>query len=285
MPHTHKIAKLKTQLNACILGQEKLIDMVLIGIFAQGHILLESVPGLAKTTLAKALAKSLELSFKRIQFTPDLLPSDIIGAQIYSPKDSDLHTRFGAIFTHILLADEINRAPAKVQSALLEAMQEHQVTIGEDSYLLPSPFIVIATANPIESEGVYALPEAQLDRFMLAIPLSYPDSASEIAILQGKHHAHALAERFFAQRFAHLFKQFFVPCASGGHRRGKARRLHRLVEHELGLRLLVQAVGTVRDHDFGHAHALHALEVPHILARAKRSFFFQGELADYVCMF
>lgn len=192
MPHTHKIAKLKTQLNACILGQEKLIDMVLIGIFAQGHILLESVPGLAKTTLAKALAKSLELSFKRIQFTPDLLPSDIIGAQIYNPKDSDLHTRFGAIFTHILLADEINRAPAKVQSALLEAMQEHQVTIGEDSYLLPSPFIVIATANPIESEGVYALPEAQLDRFMLAIPLSYPDSGSEIAILQGKHHAHAL---------------------------------------------------------------------------------------------
>ena len=129
MSHTHKIFQLRSQLNACVLGQEKLIDMVLIGVFAQGHILLESVPGLAKTTLAKALAKSLELNFKRIQFTPDLLPSDIIGAQIYSPKDNDLQTRFGPIFTNILLADEINRAPAKVQSALLEAMQEHQVTI------------------------------------------------------------------------------------------------------------------------------------------------------------
>ncbi len=188
MSHTHKIAQLKEQLNACILGQKKLIDMVLIGVFAQGHMLLESVPGLAKTTLAKTLAKSLQLNFKRIQFTPDLLPSDIIGAQIYSPKDNDLQTRFGPIFTNILLADEINRAPAKVQSALLEAMQEHQVTIGEDSYLLQSPFIVIATSNPIESEGVYALPEAQLDRFMLVIPLSYPDSASEIALLQNKHH-------------------------------------------------------------------------------------------------
>lgn len=188
MTYTHNILQLKEQLNACILGQEKLINMVLIGIFAQGHILLESVPGLAKTTLAKTLAKSLQLNFKRIQFTPDLLPSDILGAQVYNPKKNDLQTRFGPIFTNILLADEINRAPAKVQSALLEAMQERQVTIGEDSYLLQNPFIVIATSNPIESEGVYALPEAQLDRFMLTIPLSYPDSASEVQILQNKHH-------------------------------------------------------------------------------------------------
>ncbi|WP_231860223.1 AAA family ATPase [Helicobacter himalayensis] len=182
-----KIATLREQLNSCVLGQESLVEYALIGLFTQGHILLQSVPGLAKTTLAKSLAKSLNLSFKRIQFTPDLIPSDILGAQIYNPKTQNFQTRFGAIFTNILLTDEINRAPAKVQSALLEAMGEQQVSIGEECYLLHSPFLVIATANPIESEGVYALPEAQLDRFMLGLELEYPSAQSEVKILQNAH--------------------------------------------------------------------------------------------------
>lgn len=182
-----KIIAFKTQLNSCVLGQEELIESVLVGIFAQGHILLSSVPGLAKSTLAQSIAKSLNLSFKRIQFTPDLIPSDILGAQIYNPATNQLQIHLGPIFANVVLADEINRAPAKVQSALLEAMQEKQVTLGNDSYLLPQPFVVVATANPIESQGVYVLPEAQLDRFMLCIHLEYPSSESEIKILKNMH--------------------------------------------------------------------------------------------------
>ncbi len=176
------INKLKKEISKEVIGQEQMIDALLIGLFTSGHILLEGVPGLAKTTTVKALSSSLGLDFKRVQFTPDLLPSDIIGAQIYDMKSGDFKIKKGPIFTHLLLADEINRAPAKVQSALLEVMQEHQVTIGEQSYKLDEPFLVLATQNPIEQEGAYALPQAQLDRFMFKVIVDYNNKDEELTI-------------------------------------------------------------------------------------------------------
>jgi MoxR-like ATPase len=181
---TAKIQELKHEIAEVIIGQEKMIDALLIGLFCDGHILLEGVPGLAKTTAIKALSSTLGLSQHRVQFTPDLLPSDIIGAEIYDPKEGDFKIKKGPIFTHLLLSDEINRAPAKVQSALLEAMQERQVTIGDETYPLPSPFLTLATQNPVESEGAYNLPEAQLDRFMLKIVVSYNTKEEELLIAQ-----------------------------------------------------------------------------------------------------
>jgi len=166
-----------------IVGQEYLIERLLVGLLANGHILVESVPGLAKTLSIMTLSRSVKANFHRIQFTPDLLPGDIIGTLIYNPKDSNFMVKKGPIFANIILADEINRAPAKVQSALLEAMQERQVTIGETSYKLDEPFLVIATQNPIDQEGTYALPEAQVDRFMLKVNITYPEPKEEVDIL------------------------------------------------------------------------------------------------------
>jgi MoxR-like ATPase len=178
----NKIEQLKKEIAKQVIGQTKMIDALLIGLFTNGHILLEGVPGLAKTTTINALAKSLNLDFKRVQFTPDLLPSDIIGAQIYDMKSGDFKIKKGPVFTNLLLADEINRAPAKVQSALLEVMQEKQVTIGETTYKIDSPFLVLATQNPVEQEGAYNLPEAQLDRFMFKIVVGYNTKEEEYII-------------------------------------------------------------------------------------------------------
>lgn len=178
---------LKLEIQKVIVGQDLIIERVLIGLLCNGHILLEGVPGLAKTTLVKTLSKALGLQFGRVQFTPDLLPSDLVGTLIYNQKTGEFVTRKGPIFTNILLADEINRSPAKVQSALLEAMQEHQVTIGDETYFIPSPFQVLATQNPIDQEGTYHLPEAQVDRFMFKLLLTYPTLQEEKLIVSRQH--------------------------------------------------------------------------------------------------
>ena len=179
-----KITQLKTELSKAVIGQENMIEALIIGLLCEGHILIEGVPGLAKTTTVNALSKALGLESKRIQFTPDLLPSDIIGAEIYNPKEHSFSIKKGAVFTHLLLADEINRAPAKVQSALLEVMQERQITIGDSSFKLEAPFLVMATQNPIEQEGIYALPEAQLDRFMMKIVVKHNNEEDELTIMK-----------------------------------------------------------------------------------------------------
>ncbi|MFH0924888.1 MAG: MoxR family ATPase [bacterium] len=178
------IKKLNDEINKTIVGQSYMIERILIGILASGHILVEGVPGLAKTTAVKTLSKVISTKFQRIQFTPDLLPADIVGTQIYLPKDNVFTVKKGPVFANIILADEINRAPAKVQSALLEAMQERQVTIGENTFKLEEPFIVMATQNPIEQEGTYPLPEAQVDRFMLKINITYPNKVEEKEIMK-----------------------------------------------------------------------------------------------------
>ena len=177
-----KIEAVKAEIAKVVVGQQKMIDGLLIGLLTGGHILIEGVPGLAKTTTVNALSKALGLDFKRAQFTPDLLPSDILGAEIYDPQENSFKIKRGPIFTNLLLADEINRAPAKVQSALLEVMQEKQVTIGDESFSLEPPFFVMATQNPLEQEGVYALPEAQLDRFMLKLIVGYNTKEEELEI-------------------------------------------------------------------------------------------------------
>jgi MoxR-like ATPase len=178
------VPKLKEQIRKVLVGQEKLIDGLLIGLLANGHVLLEGVPGLAKTLSVKALAAAIQADFQRIQFTPDLLPADLVGTLIYNPQSGQFSTKRGPVFANIILADEINRAPAKVQSALLEAMEEKQVTIGEHTYALPEPFTVLATQNPIEQQGTYPLPEAQLDRFMLKLKIGYPTKDEELQIME-----------------------------------------------------------------------------------------------------
>ncbi len=175
---------LRAQIKRVIVGQSHLVDTLLIGLLSDGHILLEGVPGLAKTLAITTLAKAVDADFARIQFTPDLLPADLLGTLIYSQKNEDFTVRKGPVFANFILADEINRAPAKVQSALLEAMQEHQVTIGDETYPLPEPFLVLATQNPLEQEGTYPLPEAQLDRFMLKARISYPKRMEELDIIR-----------------------------------------------------------------------------------------------------
>jgi MoxR-like ATPase len=176
------INQIRSEVAKVVVGQENMIDGLLIGLLCDGHILIEGIPGLAKTTTVKALSQSLGLGFKRVQFTPDLLPSDILGAEVYDPQNNGFKIKKGPIFTNLLLADEINRAPAKVQSALLEVMAERQVTLGDESFRLASPFLVMATQNPIENEGVYPLPEAQLDRFMLKINVGYNTPDEELSI-------------------------------------------------------------------------------------------------------
>jgi MoxR-like ATPase len=175
--------RLREEIGRIIVGQRYLVDRLMIGLLANGHVLLEGVPGLAKTLSVKTLAQTIDASFHRLQFTPDLLPADLIGTLVYSPRDGTFSTKKGPIFANIILADEINRAPAKVQSALLEAMQERQVTIGDETHMLPDPFLVLATQNPIEQEGTYPLPEAQVDRFMLKLSITYPSKEEERQIL------------------------------------------------------------------------------------------------------
>jgi len=178
------IGLLMSEIGKVIVGQKEMVERLVVGILGNGHVLLEGVPGFAKTLAIKTLASAMKAKFQRIQFTPDLLPADLIGTQIYNQKDGNFLIRKGPIFSNFILADEINRAPAKVQSALLEAMQERQVTIGEETFKLEEPFLVLATQNPIEQEGTYPLPEAQVDRFMLKIQITYPDRTDELDIMR-----------------------------------------------------------------------------------------------------
>ena len=178
------VRRIITELEKVIAGQKILLERLMIGVLCDGHLLIEGLPGLAKTTAVKALAAIIDLSFQRIQFTPDLLPADIVGTQIYRADTAVFEVKKGPVFHNIILADEINRAPAKVQSALLEAMQEKQVTVGEETFMLPLPFIVLATQNPIDQEGTYPLPEAQIDRFMLKIKIGYPEESEEKEIMR-----------------------------------------------------------------------------------------------------
>jgi len=176
------IDDIKKEIKKVVVGQDEMIEALIIGLVCDGHILLEGVPGLAKTTTVNSFAKSLGLNFKRVQFTPDLLPSDIIGTEVYDPKNNEFRIKKGPVFTNILLADEINRAPAKVQSALLEVMQEKQVTIADKTFEIEKPFLTLATQNPVEQEGAYNLPEAQLDRFMLKVVVGYNTKDEEVLI-------------------------------------------------------------------------------------------------------
>src|SRR3982750_2365721 len=178
------IPPLREQIGHVVIGQKYLVDRLLLGLLANGHILLEGVPGLAKTLTVKTMAACIQTGFQRLQFTPDLLPADLIGTLIYNPRTGEFTTKLGPIFSNLILADEINRAPAKVQSALLEAMQERQVTIGETTFKLEEPFLVLATQNPIEQEGTYPLPEAQMDRFMFKVVVGYPNRFEEMKILE-----------------------------------------------------------------------------------------------------
>ena len=186
MSSREKIQAVIDEMGKVVIGQEHLINRLLVGLFTGGHVLLEGVPGLAKTLTINTLAKILDLHFHRIQFTPDLLPADLVGTMIYNPKKSEFEVKKGPIFAQIILADEINRAPAKVQSALLEAMAEKQVTIGDTTYPLDKPFLVLATQNPVEQEGTFPLPEAQVDRFMLKVFLNYLDKDQELAVMRQK---------------------------------------------------------------------------------------------------
>jgi MoxR-like ATPase len=178
------IERARQEIARVLVGQRYMVDRLLIGMLADGHVLVEGVPGLAKTTAVKALAETMSLDFSRIQFTPDLLPADLVGTQIYQPSSGEFTTRKGPVFGNVLLADEINRSPAKVQSALLEAMQERQVTIGSETFALPKPFLVLATQNPLEQEGTYPLPEAQVDRFIMKLNVTYPSLEEELEILE-----------------------------------------------------------------------------------------------------
>ena len=177
------VGTVREEISRVLVGQGELVDRLLVGLLCNGHILLEGMPGLAKTLAVKALSGTLKLAFSRLQFTPDLLPADLIGTMIYNPDQRSFAPKLGPVFANIILADEINRAPAKVQSALLEAMQERQVTLGDQSYALPAPFLVLATQNPIDQEGTYQLPEAQLDRFLLKVTVNYPSKEEELVIM------------------------------------------------------------------------------------------------------
>ncbi len=178
------VQRLREEIAKVVVGQRYMVDRVVLGLIADGHVLIEGLPGLAKTTAVKAVADAVRADFARVQFTPDLLPADLVGTEIYRPQSGEFTVKKGPIFANLLLADEINRAPAKVQSALLEAMQERQVTIGDETFALPDPFLVLATQNPIEQEGTYPLPEAQVDRFMLKLAVGYPEKAEEKEIMR-----------------------------------------------------------------------------------------------------
>ncbi len=227
-----QITLLKKELHKAVVGQDAMIEGLLIGLLCDGHILVEGVPALAKTTTINALSRAIGLDSKRIQFTPDLLPSDIIGAQIYNPQDHTFSIKKGPLFTHLLLADEINRAPAKVQSALLEVMQERQVTIAEETFKLEKPFLVMATQNPIEQEGVYALPEAQLDRFMMKIVVQHNSEDEELQIMR------KAASKSFDEVEAILSKEDLYALQE------EIKKIH--VDEELE-RYMVQIIAATRD--------------------------------------
>jgi MoxR-like ATPase len=182
--HQHKISQVIEEVGKVVVGQKHMVNRLLIGLFTQNHILLEGVPGIAKTLTVNTLAKVLQLDFKRIQFTPDLLPADLVGTMIYNQKEAAFEVKKGPIFSNMILADEVNRSPAKVQSALLESMQEKQVTIGEETYPLDRPFLVMATQNPVDQEGTYPLPEAQVDRFMMKVHVKYPSKEEELEVMR-----------------------------------------------------------------------------------------------------
>ena len=192
--HSEPFRRIVGQVNQVLVGQEKLVHRMLVGLLANGHLLIEGVPGLAKTTAVASLSKAINTGFQRLQFTPDLLPADLIGTQVYRPQDQSFVVQKGPIFSNLILADEINRAPAKVQSALLEAMQERQVTIGGETFPLDNPFLVMATQNPVDQEGTYQLPEAQTDRFMLKVIVEYPNRDEELKILQRMSKTSAIFE-------------------------------------------------------------------------------------------
>jgi MoxR-like ATPase len=209
------IQKILEEVGRSVVGQKNMLEKLMIGVLADGHVLLEGVPGLAKTTAVKAVANAINCAFNRIQFTPDLLPADLIGTLVFNPKTGDFHVKRGPIFSNIILADEINRAPSKVQSALLEAMQEKHVTIGDTTYQLPQLFLVLATQNPVEQEGTYPLPEAQVDRFMLKVTLNYPTKEEEKAIVnlvsgKGLHTAQKMATEEDILRARHTVNEVFM---------------------------------------------------------------------------
>jgi MoxR-like ATPase len=204
---------LKEEIGKAVVGQSEIIERVLIGLLCNSHILLEGVPGLAKTTLVKTVAEAIGLSFSRIQFTPDLLPADVVGTLIYNQKTQEFQTKRGPVFTNLVLADEINRAPAKVQSALLEAMQEHQVTIGDQTFALEQPFLVLATQNPIEQEGTYHLPEAQVDRFLFKLLVSYPSYEEEALVIERVFNPTSIRTMLSPEQIAkaqNLVKQVYI---------------------------------------------------------------------------
>ena len=246
-----EITRAKTRLDRCrkeigkaVIGQTTMVDGMLMGILTGGHVLLEGVPGLAKTLAIKSLASVLDASFKRIQFTPDLLPADLVGTMIYRQQTGEFVARKGPVFSNIILADEINRAPAKVQSALLEAMQERQVTIGENTFPLPSPFFVMATQNPIEQEGTYPLPEAQLDRFIMKLAITYPSTEEELEILRrvGVENEPKLETVLFTTDIHHLrrvgeriavdqrIEEYIVEIVTSSRKHGEPRSFHRYIE-------------------------------------------------------
>ncbi len=233
----HTIDMIKQEVHKVVVGQEKMIEALLAGLLTKGHILLEGVPGLAKTTTVNALAKCLGLDFKRVQFTPDLLPSDIIGTEIYDPTTNSFKIKKGPVFTNLLLADEINRAPAKVQSALLEVMQERQVTIGDDTFHIDLPFLVMATQNPVEQEGAYELPEAQLDRFMMKVVVGYNTREEELEI------ARRVANNSFGQIRQIVTKQDLIRL------RDEAMAVH--MDEEIEQYIIELVFATRNPHEYG----------------------------------
>ncbi|MEE8441370.1 MAG: MoxR family ATPase [Spirochaetia bacterium] len=239
-----RLDRCRDEIGKAVIGQTEMIDGMLTGILAGGHVLLEGVPGLAKTLAIRSLAQVLDAGFKRIQFTPDLLPADLIGTMIYRQQTGEFVARKGPVFSNIILADEINRAPAKVQSALLEAMQERQVTIGETTFELPNPFFVMATQNPIEQEGTYPLPEAQLDRFIMKLAITYPSPAEELEILRrvGIEYDPKLEKVLFASDIQEIrgvvekisvderIEEYIVELVTASRKSGEPRSFHRYIE-------------------------------------------------------
>jgi len=266
------LEKARTEMGRVLVGQRYMVDRLLIGLLTDGHVLIEGVPGLAKTTAVRALSQTLALSFSRIQFTPDLLPADLLGTQIYQPRTGEFTTRTGPVFANIVLADEINRAPPKVQSALLEAMQERQVTLGDKTFILDKPFLVLATQNPIEQEGTYPLPEAQMDRFTLKLSVGYPSLEEELEILNRSSRAEAelspvcsSAELLHAQalckriRVSDVLARYIVDLVRATREPGTVSKdLERAIEFGASPRASIALAGAARAHAFldGRGYAL-----------------------------